>query len=322
MKIPAINLSINSKECYLAVIASKEIFRNSIVSRVDEDKNNGYQRLLSEKRAKDIAKYLNDGNIIPGCVILSAQKKAKLKFDNNNLEFEEFPDSFFVIDGQHRLYGFNYADNDLPIPVYIFNNLDIQDEIQYFLDVNSKQVGVPKTLKIELTKFLAEPGSVDDIRLKLFDDLNSDHNSALFNRLTKTSSGTGKLSHVPFKDAIDPVINSSKMSVLKYERKYDLLNNFLNAFHEVLLEIFGHSKYLTSTVFFNAIFTNFDMICSLSLMNGGYKVENFINVISPIKDINFDNHTGTGKAANKALAEEMKLYIETNNKISEVDKLF
>lgn len=324
MKITAIEMSNDNNECYLAVISAKKIFENSIVSRADEDKQAGYQRLLSEKRAKDIAKYLNDGNIIPGCIILSAQKKANLKYnkDKNELEFDEFTDSFFVIDGQHRLFGFTYATGDISVPIYIFNNLDIQDEIQYFLDVNSKQVGVPKTLRIELTKFLAEPGSLDDVRLKIFDQLNNDPRSPLFNRLTKTSSSTGKLSHVPFKESIDPIIQSSTMSVLNYDKKYTLLSNFLKAIEEILLTEFGHAKQLTSTVFFAAIFSNFEMITNLALMHGGYQINTFVNVISPIKDINYENFKGTGKAANKALSEEIKMYIETNNKTTDLDSLF
>jgi len=321
MKIKAINMTVNEKECYLAVISAKKIFEYSIISRADEDKDKGYQRVLSERRAKDIAEYLNNGNIIPGCIILSAQSKAKLTFKGEELSFEEHNDSFFVIDGQHRLFGSSYAENQIDIPVYIFNNLTILEEVQYFLDVNSKQKGVPKTLRIELSKFLSEPKSKDEIRLQLFNKLNTDPESPLFNRLSSTSSVRGKITHVPFQQALDPILDKEPMSVFDFDKKYKLLKNFLEAVSTVLIDNFGDSKRLTTTVFFNAIFKNFIMIYNRALMNGNLQVSTFIEVILPIRDIDFDEHTGTGKSADKALFEDIKFKIE-NNKLDNYDDLF
>ena len=42
MKIPAIDISLNGKECYISVIKAKDLYNNSIVSRASD---NGYQRL-------------------------------------------------------------------------------------------------------------------------------------------------------------------------------------------------------------------------------------------------------------------------------------
>ena len=323
MNVPAIDIYVGDKECYIAVMDAKDVFKYSIVSRAEEDKK-GYQRLLSPKRAKDIAEYINDGGIIPGCVILSAQSNANLTFSSDKISFEEHEDSFFVIDGQHRLFGANEStEENIKIPVYIFNNLEIPEEVQYFLDVNSKQKGVPKTLRIELTKFLSEPGSRDEIRLQLFNKLNDDPESPLFNRLSSTTSVPGKLSHVPFQQVIDPLLEKEPMNVFDFDKKYMLLKNFLTAIDTILTDNFGDSKRLTTTVFFNAIFNNFDMIFNRVVMKGNLQVENFIDVINPIKDIDFDEYKGTGKAADKELTDEIKLRIETNFNSSEnFDSLF
>ena len=321
MNVPAIDISVNEKLCYLPVMDAKDVFKYSIVSRAEED-NKGYQRLLSEKRAKDIAQYINDGGIIPGAIILSAQKNANLTFEDNKIIFEEHDDSFFVIDGQHRLFGSNYAENDIKISVYIFNDLDVIQEVQYFLDVNSKQKGVPSSLRIELTKFLSEPGSKDEIRLKLFNQLNEDSTSPLFNRLSNTTSVRGKLTHVPFKQVIDPLLEKEPMNILNFEKKYMLLKNFLEAVETILTDNFGDSKRLTTTVFFNAIFNNFYIIYNRVVMRGNLHVENFIKVIEPIKDIDFDEYKGTGKVADKELTHEIKSRIESNISVENFDGLF
>lgn len=321
MNVQAIDISVNDKLCYLAVMEAKDVFKYSIISRAKED-TKGYQRLLSEKRAKDIAQYINDGGIIPGCIILSAQENANLIFKNNEVIFEENKDSFFVIDGQHRLYGAYYAEGNIKIPVYIFCNLKIEEEVQYFLDVNSKQKGVPKTLRIELTKFLAEPGSKDEIRLKLFNQLNTDPSSPLFNRLSSTTSVRGKLTHVPFQQVIDPLLDKAPMSIFNFDTKYLVLKNFLEAIDTILTENFGDSERLTTTVFFNAVFNNFDIIYDRVIMRGKLLVENFVQVIEPIKDIDFDEYKGTGKAADRELTNEIKSRIETNISSENFDSLF
>ncbi|PKH87912.1 hypothetical protein CXF79_14945 [Colwellia sp. Bg11-28] len=56
---------------------------------------------------------------------------------------------------QHRLYGAKLAEQDIELPVCILKGLDQTSEVQYFIDINSTQKGVPKTLRIELREFLA-----------------------------------------------------------------------------------------------------------------------------------------------------------------------
>jgi hypothetical protein len=92
---------------YITVIPSNILFDTSKISRADEDKERGYQRLLGSRRAKDIAKYINEGNVIPGAIILSAQKEAQLKFDakSNQLTYSLSSNSFVVFSFQRSSVG-------------------------------------------------------------------------------------------------------------------------------------------------------------------------------------------------------------------------
>lgn len=326
-EITAMPINSNTSfKCYLSVLNAKDIFDYCEVSRVQEgdsnDEDRGFQRHLNQTRAKDIANYIDNGNVIPGCIILSSQDKANLAYKDGKISFDVYPDSFFVIDGQHRLYGASMAHDIVELPVYIFNGLNLTQEVQYFLDVNSKQKGVPKTLRIELTKFLAEPDTIDNIRLKLFDKLNTDQNSPLFNKLVKTSSVVGKLSHVPFQESLDPILKVEPLKVLDFENKYKLIFNFLSSAEKILDESFGETKHLTKTVFFNALFANFIYICNLALMNGGYKQEVFEKIMSGISNIDFDSIAGTGNQANKQMADDIKNLIEANQNLIDYNELF
>jgi DNA sulfur modification protein DndB len=207
----ALPISYNDITFYMTVIPAKILSDTSKVSRADEDKERGYQRLLDTKRAKDIAKYVNAGNVIPGAIILSAQKEAKLQFDheNNRLTYYLAPNAFLVLDGQHRLYGTHQSEQDIPLAVCIFENLALEEEAQYFFDINSTQRSVSKTLQLELTKFIAKPASKDEVRQHLFKELSQQPISPLSGRMSPTKSIPGKLTHVSFKDAINPLLETA-----------------------------------------------------------------------------------------------------------------
>ena len=109
----------------------------------------------------------------------------------------------------------------------ILNGLDLASEVQYFLDINGEQRNVPRTLQIEVTKFLREQDDDETVRIKIFNELNTRPDSPLCNRLSATRSIPGKITHVPFKKAIDGVIQLPAVRKLSFEQKVLLLNNFL-----------------------------------------------------------------------------------------------
>lgn len=308
----AIPISYNDTMFYMTVIPSKILFDTSKVSRADEDKERGYQRLLGSKRAKDIAKYINDGNVIPGAIILSAQKEANLQFDHKNktLSYHLAPNAFIVIDGQHRLYGCHQSEQDIPLAVCIFENLSLEEEVQYFLDINSTQRSVPKTLQLELTKFVAKPESKDELRLRLFNELNEQPTSPLSGRMSSAKSVSGKLSHVGFKDAINPLLDTTLFQKMNFEDKTKMLINFLSAVEDVLIESEGNSKRLTIAVFFKALFGAFDEIRNLVITKfGNYQKESFLDIVAPIGDIDWERYKGTNKQVIKSLTEEIKTQV-------------
>lgn len=310
----AFSIGNSSVDYYVTVMTAKEIFAFSKVSRVDEDPRLGYQRLLSEKRADSIAEYLNAGNIVPGAIILSAQKNADLKFSDGKLKINLIPGSFFVIDGQHRLYGSEKADADIHLPVCILDGLDHAAEVKYFIDINSTQKGVPKTLRIELMKFLSEPDSVDATRNRLFKDLNESPESPLYDRMSATSSAPGRLSLVPFQVAIDPLLSGDILGQFSYEDKKKILINFLSAVEMGLDKIEGRTNRLTTSAFFQAIFKVFDKVCHLSIMhNKSYSLQSMSKIIEGIYAADLGRHAGSNQAAINELAAEFSMLLEIHS---------
>lgn len=311
MKVHAFNLSRAGTGFYLTAIKASTLFHMARVERVSQNPAEGFQRQLDLPRARRISKYL-EFRVIPGAIILSAQDDLfQPIFDEktNEITLSDAPGSLLVIDGQHRLYGAYMAHenggDDITLPVCILTRISLIDEVQYFIDINSTAKGVPKTLRIELTKFLVEQDSVDDIRLKLFRELNSEQDSVLCGKLSAEQKGPGYLSHVPFEIAINKALNSDRMKELDYEKKKSLLKNYLAGVYNNLLEENLPQK-ITQSAFFQAIFRVFDKACETALLfRGNYKAESFEYVFEALHRINFDYHTGTNDEAITSLEKDL-----------------
>ncbi len=322
LKVDAIKVDYNDTVFYVAVLKVSQLWHISEVSRADEDPEAGYQRLLGKQRAKKIAEYIRAGNVIPGSIILSAQRGV-CKYDvaTKKLSLSGQKGNLLVIDGQHRLYGAHQYSEDIPLPVCIFDGLEKSHEVQYFLDINGYQRGVPKTLQIELTKFTAEPESKEDILNRLFSQLDDNEDSPLSGKLTRTRSVIGKLSHVSFRKAVEPILEKAPMSTLNFSNKVDILINYLSAVEGILLEEYGDTKKISNAAFFQAIMGVFIDACNMTIYRcKNYKRESFEEVLGVISDIDFDSHKGTNNKAISDLTALIRERISSKTNIS--DDLF
>lgn len=127
-----------------------------------------YQRMLQPHRLRKIGQYINDGGKFPTNIVvnLKTAKGTKLQFERKGKHGDEawgtlhLPPNYasaWIIDGQHRLYGYVYArdaggfhDDSTALPVLAYENLPAEKEMNLFIDINSKQVKVRTALLVEL----------------------------------------------------------------------------------------------------------------------------------------------------------------------------
>lgn len=324
MELKAFDLSRAQTGFYLSALDAKALFPLCRVERVSANPEEGFQRQLDAPRARRIAKYLED-RVIPGAIVLSTKAEYPSTFNSQNgiLTISDEPGSLLVIDGQHRLFGAKIAADqpdgpNVVLPICILSGLSLADEVQYFIDINSTAKGVPKTLRIELTKFLVTQDSIDDIRLRLFRDLNSEPDSPLCGKLSAETKGQGYLSHVPFETAINKILVSDRLKDLEYSQKKALIKNFLSGVYNVLLEAELASK-LTQAAFFVAIFRVFEKACDNALLlRGNFKAESFEYIFEALHRVNFEYHTGTNEEAISNLEKDLidKLDVDKKSKFS------
>ena len=106
--------------------------------------------------------------------------------------------SAWIIDGQHRLYGYAYARDSggfnadtTVLPVLAFENLPADKEMNLFIDINSKQVKVSTGLLVELYSGLhwrsPDPEEAFQALLaRIASRLNSEKTSPLYDRVVVT----------------------------------------------------------------------------------------------------------------------------------------
>ena len=167
-KIPAIQGEMGGHKYYSFSIEPERLLKIGYVLHRNEANKNmmpTYQRIIKKKRLTDVQKFINAGGYFPNSLIISIDTGGKgLQFDMSATKVDgalsrlgvlHLPKKYrsaYIIDGQHRLYG--YSDSEYAatnsVPVVAFVDLDRQEQIKLFMDINENQKAVPKTLRVTL----------------------------------------------------------------------------------------------------------------------------------------------------------------------------
>lgn len=206
--VPAIRGSMGGYSFYSFAIEPRILLQLSyVLHRVQttDDTIQAYQRIVSAKRISEIQEFINNGNFFPNSIIINIDTKngAPLQFDlveKNNcdsyaklgiLHLPKLYRSAYVIDGQHRLYGYagSKYENTNTIPVIAFENLPSEEQANLFVDINSKQKTVNKNLLNTLDAELRwNSPNVDDaikaLKSKVLQRLTETQNSPLYNLIS------------------------------------------------------------------------------------------------------------------------------------------
>lgn len=231
IRYTASNITQNKTRFYSLTMPTDVLSKCCFISSRDEDPKMGFQRTLDKKRALEIAKYIDeDYGTIPSAIILSAQAEADVKIvgSGRTIEFTPHPKAFLILDGQHRVYGFTMARTAVRVPVIIYVGLTRKEETRLFIDINSKQKGVPTELLLDIQK-MADYETAPEQQLRdIFDTFNSDPNSALIGRLSPSEKNSGKISRVTFNSSVKPI--AKFFGDRESGEIYSILNCYLKAF--------------------------------------------------------------------------------------------
>lgn len=204
--VPSIRGSMGGHTYYSFAIAPERLLKMSYILHRNQANSAlmpTYQRLIKKSRLKKVAEFVDGGGFFPNSIILNVETKrqtGELNFDlarkspgDAKIGLLHLPQTYraaYVIDGQHRLYGYatsERAATDL-IPVVVFVDLPREEQVRLFMQINENQQAVPKNLRNTLNSDLLWDSSdytlrAKALRLRIAQHLGDQKASPLFDRV-------------------------------------------------------------------------------------------------------------------------------------------
>lgn len=160
-----------------------------------------YQRLIKKSRLQAVSRFVDDGGFFPNSIIINLETGSRgPRFDPvskagdgpvlGTLYLPRTYRAAYVIDGQHRLYGYANSDRAVSelIPVVAFVNLPRSEQVRLFMQINENQQAVPKNLRNTLNADLLWDSSdlreqVRALKLRIAQHLGEAKTSPLYGRI-------------------------------------------------------------------------------------------------------------------------------------------
>ncbi|MCW5875324.1 MAG: DGQHR domain-containing protein [Anaerolineales bacterium] len=216
---------------YVASIPGRWLLeRTTPIWRI-RDPQKGFQRMVSEKRAREIAlAVLDQGRTFPNSIVL-ATDVPEFQVDKDSIKVET-ETKFLVVDGQHRLWAQKFSNFDAIYACLIHTGLSEVDMAKLFLEINDNQKRVPSSLRWDLVRLVMpeeDPYSIAAAEIVYL--LATEEKSSLYQRIDLT----GEQSEIQLKQgSLAPEIRSflTKIKILDdmaFEIRYDLFERFFKA---------------------------------------------------------------------------------------------
>ncbi len=166
-RIPAIRGSLGGDTFFAFVTTPRNLLKISFVNHQALNHPDGrpaYQRMVSSSRIKEIGQFIRQGGYFPTNILINFSEEPHWDFLSNKdnkdpsikfgwLTLPHRYRSAWIIDGQHRLYGYSHLDDsylDQSLFVIAFTDMAVRREADLFITINHKQKSVPRSLLISL----------------------------------------------------------------------------------------------------------------------------------------------------------------------------
>ena len=167
VKLPAIRGEIGGEKFYSFVSTPRNLLKIAFINHQALNHPDGrpaYQRMISASRIKEIGEYIVKGGFFPTNILVNFSDAPRFDLISNKENTDSrikfgwltLPSKYrsaWIIDGQHRLYGFSRLTDeclDQSLFVLAFENMNVQKEADLFVTINHKQKSVPKSLLVSL----------------------------------------------------------------------------------------------------------------------------------------------------------------------------
>ncbi|WP_196889932.1 DGQHR domain-containing protein [Aureivirga sp. CE67] len=336
-QIPAIKGKMGGKTYFSFSIEPEKLLKIGYVLHRNKANINmmpTYQRIIQRSRLKSVHEFIDKKKgYFPNSIIISINSEKDLKFDRANTQVKNsisdvgilhLPKKYrsaFIIDGQHRLYG--YANSEYKsknsIPVVAFVNLEREEQVKLFMQINENQKAVSKNLRTTLNADLlwTSENYLEQhkaLRSRISITLGENRNSALFDKIS-----IGEDRRTITQEAFDKSLNQSNFLGKVTKNKVESLGTIYDG---NLDNTFDHlSSFLRLT--FNYIKDSIPEVwnsdnCIILINKGIYA---FIKLQDDIINMLIDNKSLSKENCSNTYFEKTKTYLDTAiNFIKNIDE--
>ena len=167
VKLPAIRGMIGGERFYSFVTTPRNLLKIAFINHQalnHPDGSPAYQRMITASRIKEIGEFIKKGGFFPTNILVNFSDAPRFDLISNKENTDPsikfgwitLPSKYrsaWIIDGQHRLYGFSHLTDkflDQSLFVLAFEKMAVQKEADLFITINHKQKSVPKSLLVSL----------------------------------------------------------------------------------------------------------------------------------------------------------------------------
>jgi len=322
----------NGQVMFIGVMNSSDIIQIADVDVRDEQTNpGGYQRYRDEARCRRIAEFINQPtSALPGSILFNLRGSATFVSDSEQgshgtLLIPNSKSAAWIVDGQHRIGGFEYTEREFMLPVVFFDSLARRQEMVNFSVINDTQKGINTSLTLSLLGELRE--NIVDWKLQAHDivyQLNRDSNSPWFERVNMTGA---KGMHRPvnlasFANALKPLLRQHGFfQTMELRDQVLLLKRFWSVTRDMFPDAWSEPRryVLLKTLGVYAMSQIAAYIFELCAANGGdFSQERMREYLNPLTDFDWHYETSPFRALGgmKGCKEAASVLIDRLPKIS------
>ncbi len=205
-KVPALKSKMGGHTFYTFNMVPEDLLKIAYVHRRTgttsfSNITKAYQRVIKKSRIQKIEEFIEEGGIFPGAIILNFHRNfPKEEIIGSKSHLDQLDDCSkpvaitippyygcaWIIDGQHRLYGFSDSDKKFTetLPIVAYVGEDVSFEANLFVDINQNQKPIDSNLLWDLYEDLYD-GSRDEKEMENYS-------------ISKIAKGLNSLKDSPF----------------------------------------------------------------------------------------------------------------------------
>ena len=328
---PAIAVTLNVPTSFYAFsLSASELRKIAYVSeRTRDNPEEGIERNLSQKRCKKIGKYVHSKNaLFPNSIVIALEDTARFEPAGpghcGTIYIPLEPSQALILDGQHRLYGFDYAKGkDMDLLVVAFLNIPVEMKAHIFRMINGEQKPVSRSLVYDL---LDLDTSTADFELErahaLVKELDRDEGSPFYHNIQMTGKREeGFISQASLISYVRPYLRKhglfQREDYCSFNRQFALLCDYFNAVRDTFPSDWGNpDSILSKTAGINAFFRLLrDLVLRIEQAGNKPIYEQFLQILEALSDfpVDVETHPKYGVAGAIVLHGELRAHLKIDS---------